>query len=190
MKKRLLTLSLFTLSAAAFSQANTKPAYLDTTKPTEQRITDLLGRLTLEEKASQLNHLNTGVPRLQIPMWGGWNLTLHGVWSKEPTTLFPAVIAMGATWDPEQAHTVADAMSDEARALYNAKADGPRSKHGLVYRSPVINISRDPRWGRIQEVFSEDPYLTGRMAVAYVKGLQGEDISHLKVAATVKHFAV
>ena len=81
-------------------------------------------------------------------------------------------------------------MSDEARALYNAGKDGPRSPHGLVYRSPVINISRDPRWGRIQEVFSEDPYLTGRMAVAYVRGLQGKDIAHLKVAATVKHFAV
>ena len=87
-------------------------------------------------------------------------------------------------------HQVADAMSDEARALYNAGKDGPRSPHGLVYRSPVINISRDPRWGRIQEVFSEDPYLTGRMAVAYVQGLQGKDIAHLKVAATVKHFAV
>jgi beta-glucosidase-like glycosyl hydrolase len=81
-------------------------------------------------------------------------------------------------------------MSDEARALYNAKKDGPRSPHGLVYRSPVINISRDPRWGRIQEVFSEDPYLTGRMAVAYVKGLQGEDVAHLKLASTLKHFAV
>ncbi len=190
MIKRFLTISLFALATAAFAQTDAKPGYLDPAEPIEQRITDLLGRLTLEEKASQLNHLNTGVPRLQIPMWGGWNQTLHGVWSKEPTTLFPAAIAMGATWDPELVHTVADAMSDEARALYQAKADGPRSKHGLVYRSPVINISRDPRWGRIQEVFSEDPFLTGRMAVAYVTGLQGGDINHLKVAATVKHFAV
>ncbi|HET6896762.1 MAG TPA: glycoside hydrolase family 3 C-terminal domain-containing protein, partial [Vicinamibacteria bacterium] len=138
----------------------------------------------------QLNHLNKGLPRLGIPAWGGWNQTLHGVWSKEPTTLFPIPTAMGATWDPALVRQVGDARSDEARALYNAKKDGPRSPHGLVYRSPVINISRDPRWGRIQEVFSEDPYLTGRMAVAYVKGLQGEDIAHLKVASTVKHFAV
>jgi len=123
-------------------------------------------------------------------MWGGWNQTLHGVWSKQPTTLFPAAIAMGATWDPELVHRVAVAMSDEARALYNAKAEGPRTPHGLVFRSPVINISRDPRWGRIQEVFSEDPYLTGRMAVAYVRGLQGDDLNHLKLASTVKHFAV
>src|SRR6185437_10680267 len=107
-----------------------------------------------------------------------------------PTTLFPAPIAMGATWDTPLVHSIADAMSDEARALYNAKAEGPRSRHGLVYRSPVINLVRDPRWGRIQEVFSEDPYLTGQMGVAYVKGLQGNDPKHLKLAATIKHYAV
>jgi len=183
-----LAATLF-LTAAASAQTN-PPVYLDPAKPIEQRIQDLIGRLTLEEKAAQLNHLNTGIPRLNVPMWGGWNQTLHGVWSRQPTTLFPAAIAMGATWDPELVHTITNAMSDEARALYNAKADGPRSKHGLVYRSPVINISRDPRWGRIQEVFSEDPWLTSRMAVAYVRGLQGDDVNHLKLAATVKHFAV
>jgi beta-glucosidase len=156
----------------------------------EQRVADLIGRMTLEEKAQQLNHLNVGIPRLKVAAWGGWNQTLHGVWSKQPTTLFPAAIAMGATWDPALVHTITGAMSDEARALYNIGADGPRSKHGLVFRSPVINISRDPRWGRIQEVFSEDPFLTGRIAVAYIQGLQGDDPRYLKVAATVKHFAV
>ena len=166
------------------------PAFQDTHKPIEERITDLIGRLSLEEKAQQLNHANNGIPRLGIPMWSGWNQTLHGVWSKQPTTLFPAPIAMGATWDPDLMHTVADAMSDEARALYNAHAQGPRTQHGLVFRSPVINVARDPRWGRIQEIFSEDPYLTGRMGVAYVRGLQGDDLNHLKLAATVKHFAV
>jgi beta-glucosidase len=190
MRTRLIPLLLMTCWGFAAAQTAPKPVYLDPSKPQEQRIADLIGRLTLEEKAAQLNHLNTGIPRLNIPMWGGWNQTLHGVWSKEPTTLFPAPIAMGATWDPALVHTVADAMSDEARALYNAKAQGPRSQHGLVYRSPVINVSRNPLWGRIQEVFSEDPYLTGRMAVAYVKGLQGDDVNHLKVAATVKHYAV
>jgi len=190
MRHRLLTVSLLICCEFAVAQAPQTPAYLDPSKPQEQRVADLVSRLTLEEKAEQLNHLNNGIPRLNIPMWGGWNQTLHGVWSKEPTTLFPAPIAMGATWDPALIHTVADAMADEARALYNAKASGPHSKHGLVYRSPVINISRNPLWGRIQEVFSEDPYLTERMGVAYVKGLQGDDINHLKVAATVKHFAV
>jgi len=174
----------------AAAQNAAQPAYLDPSKPTEQRIADLIGRMTLEEKAQQLNHLNVGIPRLKVAAWGGWNQTLHGVWSKQPTTLFPAAIAMGATWDPAMVRTITSAMSDEARALYNIGADGPRSKHGLVFRSPVINISRDPRWGRIQEVFSEDPFLTGRMGVAYIQGLQGDDSHYLKVAATVKHFAV
>jgi beta-glucosidase len=182
--------SLLLCLCGASAQESAQPVYLDTSKPTEQRIADLIGRMTIEEKAQQLNHLNVGIPRLKVSAWGGWNQTLHGVWSKQPTTLFPAAIAMGATWDPSLVHTITGAMSDEARALYNIGADGPRSKHGLVFRSPVINISRDPRWGRIQEVFSEDPFLTGRMGVAYVKGLQGDDPHYLKVAATVKHFAV
>ena len=172
------------------AQNPSRPAYQDPSKPIEQRVADLIGRMTLEEKAQQLNHLNVGIPRLGVKSWGGWNQTLHGVWSKQPTTLFPAAIAMGATWDTSLIHTITGAMADEARALYNIGADGPRSKHGLVFRSPVINISRDPRWGRIQEVFSEDPFLTGRMGVAYVQGLQGDDPHYLKVAATVKHFAV
>ncbi len=181
---------LLVCSAFALAQGAAKETFRDTSQPIESRITDLLGRLTLEEKAAQLDHTNTGIPRLNLPAWGGWNQTLHGVWSKQPTTLFPIPTAMGATWDPELVHTVAVAMSDEGRALYNAKAEGPRTRHGLVFRSPVINISRDPRWGRVQEVFSEDPLLTGRMAVAYVRGLQGDDVNHLKLAATVKHFAV
>lgn len=190
MPSRLVSVALLTCCCAGIAQTSSRPAYLDPSKPIDQRVSDLIGRLTLEEKAEQLNHMNNGVPRLHIPMWGGWNQTLHGVWSKEPTTLFPAPIAMGATWDTPLVHSIADAMSDEARALYNAKAAGPRSQHGLVYRSPVINLVRDPRWGRIQEVFSEDPYLTGKMGAAYVKGMQGDDPRHLKLAATVKHYAV
>ncbi len=189
MKRFIPVLAVLFCSTALFAQT-ARPVYLDNSKPQEQRIADLISRMTLEEKASQLNHMNTGIPRLQVPMWGGWNQTLHGVWSKQPTTLFPAAIAMGATWDPELVHTITGAMGDEARALYNIGADGPRSKHGLMFRSPVINVSRNPLWGRIQEVFSEDPFLTGRMGVAYVKGLQGDDPHYLKVAATVKHFAV
>jgi beta-glucosidase len=190
--KRSLLLGVFLIAAAgaAFAQGESQPAFRNTSLPMEKRLSDLVHRLTLEEKAAQLNHLNAGIPRLGVAMWGGWNQTLHGVWSKQPTTLFPVPIAMGATWDPDLVKTVASAMSDEGRALYNAKADGPRSKHGLVFRSPVINISRDPRWGRIQEVFSEDPLLTGRMGVAYVRGLQGDDLNHIKLAATLKHFAV
>ena len=183
-------LTLFVCLSSTAAQNLSVPAYQDPAKPTDRRIADLISRMTLEEKAAQLNHLNSGIPRLHVGAWGGWNQTLHGVWSRQPTTLFPAAIAMGATWDPALVHSITGAMSDEARALYNIGADGPRSKHGLVFRSPVINISRDPRWGRIQEVFSEDPFLTGRMGVAYVQGLQGDDPRYLKVAATVKHFAV
>ena len=178
------------VAAAFFLEAQSgPPPYLDPAQPVETRITDLISRMTLEEKAAELNHLSSRNDRLHIPAWGGWNQTLHGVWSKQPTTLFPTAIGMAATWDPALIRTITDAMSDEARALYNIGADGPRSKHGLVYRSPVINISRDPRWGRIQECFGEDPYLAGRTAVAYVQGLQGNG-KYLKVAATVKHFAV
>jgi beta-glucosidase len=164
--------------------------YMDPSQPIEARIADLISQMTLEEKAAQLNHLSSRNDRLHIPAWGGWNQTLHGVWSKQPTTLFPTAIGMAATWDPALIRTITDSMSDEARALYNIGADGPRSKHGLVYRSPVINISRDPRWGRIQECFGEDPYLAGRITVAYVQGLQGNNPKYLKVAATLKHFAV
>ena len=164
--------------------------YLDPSQPIEARIADLISQMTLEEKAAQLNHLSSRNDRLHIPAWGGWNQTLHGVWSKQPTTLFPTAIAMSATWDPALIKTITGSMSDEARALYNIGADGPRSKHGLVYRSPVINISRDPRWGRIQECFGEDPYLAGRITVAYVQGLQGSHPKYLKVASTLKHFAV
>ena len=182
-----MRLTLVALLAAGVVFA--APVYLDPAQPIEARITDLISRMTLEEKAAELNHLSSRNDRLHIPAWGGWNQTLHGVWSKQPTTLFPTAIAMAATWDPALIRTVADSMADEARALYNIGAEGPHGKHGLVYRDPVINISRDPRWGRIQECFGEDPYLAGRIAVAYVRGLQG-DAKYLKVAATLKHFVV
>jgi beta-glucosidase len=179
-------------AGAANSEPQEKkaPLYLDPDQPMDRRIDDLIGRLTLEEKALVLFHNAPAIPRLQIPAWGGWNQCLHGVMSKRPTTLFPVSIAMAATWDPTLIRSVTDAIADEGRALYNAGASGPRGKHGLVYRAPVINISRDPRWGRIQECFGEDPFLTSRIGVAYVQGLQGDHPKYLKVASTLKHFAV
>jgi beta-glucosidase len=181
---------LFLGAALVLQAQNAAPAYLDPSQPLESRIADLISRMTLEEKAAQLNHLSSRNDRLHIPAWGGWNQTLHGVWSKQPTTLFPIAIGMAATWDAALIKTITDSMADEARALYNIGADGPRAKAGLVFRSPVINISRDPRWGRIQECFGEDPYLAGRITVAYVQGLQGNHPKYLKLAATLKHFAV
>src|SRR5690349_539307 len=99
--------------------------YLDPAQPLEARIADLISQMTLEEKAAQLNHLSSRNDRLHIPAWGGWNQTLHGVWSKQPTTLFPTAIGMAATWDPALIKNITDSMSDEARALYNIGADGP-----------------------------------------------------------------
>ncbi|MBV9124500.1 MAG: glycoside hydrolase family 3 C-terminal domain-containing protein, partial [Planctomycetes bacterium] len=176
--------------AAAGPGSSAPPPYLDPDQPLERRVADLISRMTLEEKAAALFHNAPANERLHIPAWGGWNQCLHGIWSRQPTTLFPVPIAMAATWDPALVQSVTDAISDEARALYNLHAEGPHGKHGLVYRAPVINLSRDPRWGRIQECFGEDPYLAGRLGVAYVRGLQGHDPHYLKLASTLKHFAV
>lgn len=190
MKKSLsLILGVLFFVAALKVQAEQLP-YLDPSQPTEVRIQDLIGRLTLEDKAAILYHKNPANEKLHMPHWAGWNQCLHGVWTKKPTTLFPVPIAMAATWNPGLIQSMADDISDEARALYNADADGLGGKHGLVYRAPVINISRDPRWGRIQECYGEDSYLTGRIGVAYIHGLQGNDPKYLKVAATLKHYAV
>jgi len=183
-------LAFFTTAIGAESAKSQPSLYLDPAQPIEKRVADLISRMTLKEKAMALFHNAPANERLRIPAWGGWNQCLHGVWSKQPTTLFPVSIAMAATWDPKLIHDVADAISDEARALYNIGANGPRGRHGLVYRAPVINISRDPRWGRIQECYGEDPFLTSRIGVAYVQGLQGSHPRYLKVASTLKHFAV
>jgi beta-glucosidase len=173
------------------ARAESQPPYLDPTQPIDKRVDDLISRMTLEEKATELDHKASGIDRLKIPQWGGWNQCLHGVWSKSrTTTLFPVSIAMAATWDPDLVHEETVAISDEARAMYNIHAMGPQTPCGLVYRGPVINISRNPLWGRIQECYGEDPYLTGRIGVAYVKGLQGDDPKYLKIAATLKHYAV
>ena len=168
------------------------PLFRDPAKPVDERVRDLLSRLTLEEKAILLDHKGPTIERFAIRS-DQWNQCLNGVKWDRPTTLFPSCIAMGATWNPPLVHDIATALSDEARAIYNAWHQDPRfqgEKKGLIYRDPVINISRNPYWGRIHEVFSEDPYLTGRFGVAYVQGLQGSDPRYLKVAATLKHYAV
>ena len=185
--------------------------YLDPDKPLDARVDDLIGRLTLPEKLSLLGTTAPAIERLKIPAMNGWNQSLHGIVWTEPTTMFPVPIAMAATWNTTLVREVAATIADEGRAINNywptvagkieptggqgqnvtVTADGRRLRHnGLVYRSPVINISRDPRWGRIWEAFGEDPWLTSRMTVAYVKGTQGDDPKYLKLAATLKHYAV
>ena len=175
-----------------FAQTTDKPLYLNPQQPVEKRVRDLISRLTVEEKAVLLNHKAPDLVRLNI-LSDKWNQCLHGVWWNRPTTMFPISTAMGATWDPKLINVMADVISDEARAIYNGWHNDPNfqgEKKGLIYRSPVVNVSRNPYWGRINEIYSEDPYLTGRMGVAFVKGLQGNDPKYLKLVSTLKHYAV
>ncbi len=170
-----------------------KLLYLDTSIPFAERARDLIGRLTLEEKVSLMNHPAQGVPRLNIPAYNYWSEALHGVARNGRATVFPQAIGMAATWDRELIHQVASAISDEGRAKYHAalRRNGYADQYqGLTFWSPNVNIFRDPRWGRGQETWGEDPFLTGEMAAEFVKGLQGDDQKYLKTAACVKHFAV
>lgn len=166
--------------------------YMDPDLPLEQRVRDLLGRMTLEEKISQMVYQAPAIPRLGIPEYNWWNECLHGVGRAGIATVFPQAIGLAATFDTKLMHKVATAVSDEARAKHHeAVRQGYRRQYqGLTYWSPNVNIFRDPRWGRGQETYGEDPYLAGRMGVAFVRGLQGDDPRYLKLAATPKHFAV
>ena len=196
MRPAALVLSLFVLLAPLTRAADPAPAaYLDPALPVGQRVADLIGRLTLEQKAALLNHKGSTVTVDGRPILSDqWNQCLNGVSWDRPTTLFPTCIALAATWNTDLVqHEVARVLSDEARAIYNLKRLDPKSpgqRKGLIYRAPVINVQRNPYWGRNLESWSEDPFLTGRMGVAYVKGIQGDDPRHLKLAATLKHYAV
>ena len=186
-----LSASLFFL-LASFSGHAQQPVYLNTSLSPQERAHDLVGRMTLEEKAAQLEDYATGIPRLGIPDYQTWNESLHGVARAGYATVFPQAIGMAATWDPAMVHTMGDTISEEARAKYNqAQREGNhRIFFGLTFWSPNINIFRDPRWGRGQETYGEDPFLTGRLGVAFVNGVQGSDLNHLRAVATSKHFAV
>ena len=169
-----------------------QPAYLDTHLPPHERAHDLVGRMTLEEKANQLEDWATSIPRLGIPDYQTWNESLHGVARAGYATVFPQAIGMAATWDPSIVQGMGDVISDEARAKYNQaqRENNHRIFYGLTFWSPNINIFRDPRWGRGQETYGEDPFLTGRLGIAFVTGVQGKDLEHLRAVATSKHFAV
>ena len=158
----------------------------------EKRIADLIGRLTLEEKISLTGNASPGVARLGIPAYNWWNEALHGVARAGLATVFPQAIGMAATFNDSLMREVADVISTEARAKYNVStAMGRHLQYmGLTFWSPNINIFRDPRWGRGQETYGEDPFLTAAMGTAFIKGLQGNDPHYLKVAAAAKHFAV
>jgi beta-glucosidase len=165
--------------------------FLDPTQQLDKRVEDLLGRLTLEEKVDQMLHENKAVDRLGVPAYNWWNEACHGVGRNGRATVFPQVIGLGATWNRTLVQKVAGIISDEARAKHHAAvAAGRRGQYqGLTFWTPNINIFRDPRWGRGQETFGEDPYLMGEMGLAMVRGLQGDDPSYLKTAACAKHYA-
>jgi beta-glucosidase len=158
----------------------------------EKRADDLLSRLTLEEKASQLMNDSPAIDRLGVPAYNWWNECLHGVARAGRATVFPESIGMAATWDTNLLFRVSTAISDEARAKYHEFVRrGKRGIYqGLTFWTPNINLFRDPRWGRGMETYGEDPYLTGKLAVQFIKGLQGDDPKYLKTVSTAKHFAV
>lgn len=158
----------------------------------QARISEIIGKMSVEEKVSQLVHTSPAVDHVGIDEYNWWNEGLHGVARAGLATVFPQAIALAATFDEELVHEVADAISDEARAKYNgASASGNRGQYrGLTYWTPNINIFRDPRWGRGQETYGEDPFLTSRIGLAFMKGLQGNNPERLKLAACAKHFAV
>jgi beta-glucosidase len=166
--------------------------YLNPTLPLDQRVSDLVSRMTLAEKVSQMQNEAPAIVRLQVPEYDWWNEGLHGVARSGYATVFPQSIGLASTWDTALIQSVGDAIATEARAKYNqAQREGNHSIfYGLTMWSPNINIVRDPRWGRGQETYGEDPFLTGSIGVAFVNGLQGSDPKYLKVAATAKHFAV
>lgn len=184
------SLGLALLGAARVSAQGTFP-FQDPTLPTAQRVDDLVSRMTLEEKAAQMGTDAPAIPRLGVPAYFWWSECLHGD-AVGPATVFPEPIGLAATFDLGLHAQVADAISDEDRAWYNRTggAGHPQGFHGLTFFAPNINIFRDPRWGRGQETYGEDPYLTAQFGTVYVKGLQGSDPKYFKVIATPKHYAV
>src|SRR5215831_6429460 len=184
-----LCLSLLLCASTLMAQ---QPLYKNPNAPMEQRADDLLSRMSIEEKISQLMSDSPAIERLGVPAHNWWNESLHGVARAGRATVFPQAIGLAATFDPDNMLRVSTAISDEARAKFHEfQRRGKRNIYqGLTFWTPNINLFRDPRWGRGMETYGEDPYLTGRMAVSFIKGMQGDDPNYLKTVATAKHFAV
>jgi beta-glucosidase len=174
------------------AQTGTPLPYQDTSLDVDERVADLVSRMTLEEKVSQMVHPAAAIDRLGVPAYNWWNECLHGVARAGIATVFPQAIGMAAAWNPDLIHRMAEVTATEARAKHHeAVRNGIRDIYrGLTFWTPNINIFRDPRWGRGQETYGEDPYLTARLGVALVKGLQGDDPRYYKVTACAKHYAV
>ena len=166
--------------------------FLNPDLPIEERLNDLISKMTLEEKISQMLHSSPAIERLDIPAYNWWNECLHGVARAGIATVFPQAIGLAAMWNDDFLFDIANMISDEARAKHHMfLKEGDISHYsGLTYWTPNVNIFRDPRWGRGQETYGECPYLTGRMGVAFCKGLQGNNEKYFKLIATPKHYAV
>ncbi|MGH7953498.1 MAG: glycoside hydrolase family 3 C-terminal domain-containing protein, partial [Limisphaerales bacterium] len=166
----------------------------DPTQPLDARVQDLISRMSLAEKVQQIRNTTPAIPRLGIPAYDFWSEALHGVCGAGIATVFPQAIGMAATWDTPLIHGEADVISTEARAKFNdytSKHNGDsRGRYGLTFWSPNVNIFRDPRWGRGQETYGEDPFLSGQLAVAFIHGLQGDNPKYIKAMACAKHFDV
>ena len=184
--------ALSSIVAALSAQSSDKAPYLNPDLSPEQRAADLVSRMTLEQKVLQMQNSAPAIDALGIPAYDWWNEALHGVARAGQATVFPQAIALAATFDTDLMHRIADVISTEARAKYNQaiRENNHARYYGLTFWSPNINIFRDPRWGRGQETYGEDPFLTGRMAVAFISGMQGDDPHYFKVIATAKHYAV
>ncbi|OXU15542.1 beta-glucosidase [Sedimentisphaera salicampi] len=186
-KVMVLIVSAFLISSFVYAESYEYP-FRNPELKVEDRIDDLLSRLTVEEKAWQMVMNTRGVERLEIPSFHWWNECLHGVARAGKATVFPQAIALASTWNTDLMHEIASAISDEARGKYNSDPARNTQYRGLTMWSPTINIARDPRWGRTEETYGEDPYLTGCMGYSFITGLQGDHPKYLKVAATPKHF--
>lgn len=189
--KHLFAFAVVFLSLLSICKAQKFP-YQNPKLSIEKRVNDLISRMTMEEKVSQLMYSSNAIPRLEVPAYNWWNECLHGVARNGRATIFPQAIGMAATFDTDLMHRVGEAIADEARAKYNVSvANGYRGRYqGLTFWTPNVNIFRDPRWGRGQETYGEDPFLTSRIGVAFVKGLQGDHPKYLKAAGMAKHYAV
>ena len=188
-KEKLIFLCVF---LCAFAPLRETPPYKNPNLPIETRVNDLVSRMTLEEKVLQMQNAAPAIDRLGIPAYDWWNEALHGVARAGYATVFPQAIGLAATWDTKLMYEAADVISTEARAKHQEfiRNNQHARYQGLTFWSPNINIFRDPRWGRGQETYGEDPYLTARLGVEFVKGLQGNDPRYFKVIATPKHYAV
>ncbi len=187
----LLAVIFAPVAARTQSDVQQRP-WLNTALPVDQRVDDLISQMSLDEKVQQMRDHAPAIPRLGVPAYFWWNEGLHGVAFSGYATNFPQVIGMAATFDTQVVHRMGQTVSTEARAKYDEAIRNNQHEqfYGLTFWAPNINIFRDPRWGRGQETYGEDPFLTGRMAVAFVSGMQGDDPHYFRVVSTPKHYAV